>query len=184
MPRYSPVRSKYILQYSQIGYFKVEYPDYLYDFKLIYQDLINYFDGFECVKIIQPKYDMLSKINIKPSLSNRVYIITNFDSVIFTMVNMDEAVVDNLIERFEPSHLFFENAPDRLMTSYISTLYIFKGEKMFTKTPKYPFSVAELISVFKNENLVNFSGARDAYYAKPRRDHKKLLAQGSFDKGT
>ncbi len=184
MPRYGFVKSKYVLQYAQIGYFKVEYPDYLYDFKLIYQDLINYFEGFECVKILQPKYDMLSKLNIKPSLSNRIYIVTNFDSVVFTMVNMDEAVVDNLIEEFEPLHPFFENTPDRLMTSYISTLYIFKGEKMFTKTPISPFRVAELISVFKNENLVNFSGARDHYYAKPRRDRKKSIAQDSFNKDT
>lgn len=181
MPRYKSVESKYVLQYAQIGYFKIEYPDYLYDFKLIYQDLINYFDGFECVKLFQPKYDMLCKLNIKPALTNRTYIVTNFDDVVFAMVNMDEAVIDNLIDVYDRTSMLFDNAPDKVMTSYISTLYIFKGEKMYTNTQISPFKMAQLISVFKGSNLVNFSGARDDYYAKPRRERKKSLAQNSVN---
>lgn len=181
MPRHKPVESKYGLQYAGIGYFKIEYPDYLYDFKMIYRDLLNYFDGFECVKLLQPKYDMLCKLNIKPALANRAYIVTNFDSVVFAMVNMDEAVIDNLIDVYDRTSMLFDNAPDKVMTSYISTLYIFKDDKMYTNTQISPFKVAQLVSVFKKENLVNYEGARDDYYANPRRKHKKSLAQNSVD---
>ena len=184
MPRHGFKESKYTLQYAEIGYFKTEYPDYLYDFKLIYQDLMNYFEGFECVKMLQPKYDMLSKLHIKPVLSNRTYIVTNIDHVVLAMVNMDEAVIDNFIESFQSPFSLFEDSPDKVMTSYISTLYIFKGDEMCVKTSISPFRVAEFVSVFKNENLVNFSGARDSYYAKPRRQRKKSLAQDFLNKDT
>lgn len=184
MPRYKFVESKYFMQYNEIGYFKIEYPDFLYDFKLIYQDLINYFKDFNCVELFQPKYDMLCKLNIKPALSNRTYIVTNFDHVVFAMVDMDEAVIDNLIDLYDRTSMLFDNAPDKVMTSYISTLYIFKGDKMHTNTQISPFKMAQLISVFKKENLINYEGARDDYYAKPRREHKKLLAQNSADKTT
>lgn len=173
MPRSKFVDSQYTLQYAEIGYFKEQYPDYLFDFKLIYQDLMNDLIDFkEAEAEVKLKYEILNKLKVKPTLSNRVYIITSYDSPVLAMVNMDESVVDNLIKEYQYSFCF-EDVPERIMGSYISTLYIFKGEKMCLNTHISPFKVAMFTSVFKAENLVNYQGWRDTLYAKPRRERKK-----------
>lgn len=177
MPRSKPIESKYSLQYAEIGCFKTEYPDYLFDFKLIYRDVMDCMKDFEeAVTAIKPKYEMLTKLNIKPALSNRTYIVTSYDSPILAMVDMDESVVDNLIQEYEHSYLF-EDVPERILGSYISTLYVFKGDKMYLNTRISPFKVAVLTSVFRSENLINYQGWRDELYAKPRRESKKLLVK-------
>ncbi len=37
------------------------------------------------------------------------------------------------------------------------------------------FQLAQFMAVFKNENIVNYQGARDCWYAAPRRNAKKKL---------
>lgn len=173
MPRYGFKESKYSLLYDSIGYFKIEYEDYIYDFKHIYKDLSEFFSDTAYEKHFKDKYAILSKVNIKPTLSNRMYIITNFDRPVFTMVNMDESVIDHLIDTYKFLTFMSENIPQKVFASYISSLYIFKNDKMCLKERISPCKVAELVSVFKKENLVNYEGARDDYYAKPRREYKK-----------
>lgn len=176
MPRAKYVHSEYALQYNMIGYFKSKYPDFLFDFKYIYKDLIDFFDNSSIpVNQIKSKSEILESIKISPNLTNRTYIVTNYDDVVFAAVNMDCSVVDNLIDVFSWSSFLSENTPEQILGSYLSTLYIFKGDKMCLNARISPFKVAQLMAVFKTENIVNFQGARDDYYAAPRRKHKKSL---------
>lgn len=179
MPRAKVEFSKYDLQYAMIGSFKKNYPDYLYDFKCIYHNLLDFF-GDNCtdqINEIRSRTQVLDSLNIVPTENNRTYIITNYDSVVFTMVNMDNAVIDNLIDVYDIPviHYLNEEQPEKLFGGYVSSLYIFKEDKMCLKRRISPVLLAKLMAVFKNENLVNYQGARDSYYGKPRRESKKSL---------
>jgi len=182
MPRAKFVESKYTLQYAMIGYFKKEYPDYLYDFTLIYQDIINFFGEMSFdVSEIKAKYQQLSKIKLKPELPNRTYIVTNYGSPVLAAVNMDECVVDNLINTYKLLSLMSETKPEKILGSYISTLYVFKNDKMCLHNEISPFKVAQFMAAFKSENLVNFEGVRDSLYGEPRREYRRLHKQSAAD---
>ena len=62
--------------------------------------------------------------------------------------------------------------PEIINMSYISTIYLFKNDELVQLHNINPFKLAQFMAVFKNENIVNYQGARDTYYAKPRRDAK------------
>ena len=61
---------------------------------------------------------------------------------------------------------------DEIHPYYRSALYIFIGDKV----SRYELSagqLATLMAVFRNENLVDFSGTRDRFYGEPRRAHRE-----------
>lgn len=181
MPRSKFVPSKYTLLYSQLGYFKVEYPDFIFDFHMIYEDIIKFFSetnfkDYDEYTQIKAKSELTKRANIKPQLENRFYIITSYDEPVLAVVNMDNAVVQNLVETYDPSSFLLSDFPKALSGSYISTLYVFKGSEMLINTRISPFQMAHLMAAFKNENLVNYQGVRDSLYGEPRRRQKRKLS--------
>ena len=170
-----------IILFGEIGCFKKEYPDFVYDYSLICKDLADYF-GSECdyTQKLLDKAELTEMTRIKPQLDNRFYIVTNYDDIVLAVVNMDEAVIDNFLKSFK-YYWFSDDAPERVMCSYISSLYVFRGEKMVLKQRISPFTVAQLIAAFKAENLVDFRGVRDSFYGAPRRRKKSLSALGSIE---
>ena len=77
-------------------------------------------------------------------------------------------VIDDMIETFQLSSNDYEIYPP----TYISTIYIFQGDSLLLKSDISPHIFSQLMAVFKSENLVSFTGARDDWYAKPRRRKK------------
>lgn len=165
----------YNLLFSEIGWFKVNYTDFLYDFRFIYQDVLDFF-GDKIVPYdedIKERLNVISKANVKPSLKNRFYIITDICEVVLAVVDIDEAVFDNLVETFRFLDEYQPFKPESVNLSFISTMYLFKGEKLVQLHSLSPRKLAQFMAVFKNENIVNYQGARDDWYAKPRRTAKR-----------
>ena len=167
----------YNLLFHEVGYFKVNYTDFLYDFRFIYKDILDFYgDSLQSyAKNIQMKLDTVCKANVKPSFKNRIYIITDICNPVLAIVDMDDAVFDNMADRFS----FFEDmglslTPDKMLLSYAITMYLFKGDSLCKVHSLTPRKLAEFMAVFKNENIVNYQGARDSWYGEPRRRAKKV----------
>ncbi len=173
MPRAKYVPNPYSLTYDEIGYFKNEYPDFLCDFKTIYKDLAKYY-GKSCPAYseIQSKISMLQDIKEKAAHSNRIYIVTQYTSVVLAVVDFDEYAVNNLVNTY---HLLEDlGAVADCSNEYNSRLYVFKGSKMLVCSNLSTFKLAQFMAVFKKENLVDYQGARDEFYGKPRRKKTQL----------
>ncbi|MBQ8515609.1 MAG: hypothetical protein IJ496_09450 [Ruminococcus sp.] len=176
----------YNLLFHVVGYFKVNYTDFLYDFRFIYKEILDFYgdDLNTCPNDIQKKLDTVCKANVKPSFKNRVYIVTDTCEPVFAAVNMDDAVFDNMVETFA----FLEDMgasfiPDKMLLSYAITMYLFKGDSLCKIHSLSPRKLAEFMAVFKNENIVNYQGARDSWYGEPRRRAKKasqLLSDAEY----
>lgn len=178
MPRSKPDISKLSLLYNQLGYFKVEYPDFIFDFHMIYKDLIEYFSNTPFkdsskYSEIKEKMALTKRANVKPQLDNRFYIITSYDCPVLAVVNMDNAVIDNFIENYRQSSFLTMDTPESVFGAYISSLYVFKSDKMVLNSRISPYQMAKFMAAFKNENIVNYQGVRDSLYAEPRRKAKR-----------
>ncbi len=170
-----------IILFGEIGCFKKEYPDFVYDYGLICKDLADYFGSeFDYTEKLLDKAELMEKTQIKPQLDNRFYIVTYYDDIVLAVVNMDEAVIDNFLKTFK-YYWISDDAPERIMGSYVSSLYVFRGENMVLKQRISPFTVAQLIAAFKTENLVDFRGVRDAFYGAPRRRKKSFSSLDSIE---
>ena len=77
-------------------------------------------------------------------------------------------LIDDMIETLQVSSNDYEIYPP----TYISTIYIFQGDSLLLKTDIPPHILSLLMAVFKSENLISFTGARDDWYAKPRRHRR------------
>lgn len=163
----------YNLLFAKIGWFKVNYTDFLYDFRFIYQDILDFYGD----KIspynedIEERLKVISKANVKPAFKNRFYITTNIGEVVLAVVDIDESVFNNLAMSFKLFSALEEDPfqPEIINMSYISTIYFFEGDELIQFHTLSPYKLAQFMMVFKNENIVNYQGARDTYYAKPRR---------------
>lgn len=167
----------YNLLFFKIGCFKVNYTDFLYDFRFIYQDILDFYGDkiSPYDKDIEERLKIISKANVKPAFKNRFYIITNIGEVVLAVVDIDEPIFDNLVMTFKICQAFKEDdpfSPEVINMSYVSTIYLFEGNELVQMNNISPFELAKFMAVFKNENIVNYQGARDDYYAKPRRDAK------------
>ena len=103
---------------------------------------------------------------------------TEADFFRLVMFGMEECVVEYLDCKYGiPDGLDISNADnyqyvDEIHPYYRSALYIFIGDKV----SRYELStgqLATLMAVFRNENLVDFSGSRDRFYGAPRRSHRE-----------
>ena len=178
MPRSKLTTNQYSLLYSKIGYFKTEYPDFIYDFSLIYKSLLEIYLGTEFEKLsffsnTKEKMISLQKTHFKPHFDNRFYIVTAYDSPVLAVVNMDEPVIDNIIDTYNTLSFINDDCPERIPGSYFCTLFVFKGNEMVLKSFISPYKMAHFMAAFKNENLINYQGVRDSLYAAPRRRFKR-----------
>lgn len=178
MPRSKLIMDQYSLLYTQIGYFKIGYPDFIYDFSLIYKSLLDVYSGTEFEKLsffskMKEKMILLKNAHIKPQLNNRFYIVTSYDSPVLAVVNMDESVIDNIIQTYDKLSFITEDCPEKIPGSYLCTLFVFKGDKMHLNSFISPYKMAQFIAAFKTENLINYQGVRDSLYAEPRRRNRK-----------
>lgn len=110
----------------------------------------------------------LEKVIIPVENKTSVIICTNFDYIPFVLYDMDINIISAMIDSFQ----MFPSAYEIFPPAYISTAYIFEGKTLISKNNIAPHTLAQLMIVFKTENLVSFTGARDDWYAKPRRDAK------------
>lgn len=167
--------SPYNFAVSSIGCFKKSIPDFIYDFNIIYPKLYNFFAsaGYETEAVKSfSAYEIIKNVKAKPEHGNRIYIVTGMNNPVLAVVDMDCAVVDNLIDSFDFLSDFEEYTPEACLLSYYSTLYVFVGNELKLEHNLSPFKVAQLMAVFKNENFVSYVGARDSYYGAPRRKAK------------
>lgn len=161
----------YALQLCSIANLKKYVPEVLPSIKFALEEQFKRFSH------IMAKYDLdklnqdLSELrNISIPISNKssVLIFTNFTYLPFVLWDMDMRVIDDMIETLQVSSNDYEIYPP----TYISTIYIFQGDSLLLKTDIPPHILSQLMAVFKSENLVSFTGARDDWYAKPRRHRK------------
>lgn len=168
----------YNLLFTEIGYFKVNYTDFLYDFRYIYQDILSFYGDYleEYETEIKRKIKELNKAKVKPAFKNRVYIITDLVQPVLAITDVDEPVFDNLVNSHDIRLQYFSSKiPEKLFLSFNITMYLFKDEEMIQVHSLNTFQLAQFMAVFKNENIVNYQGARDCWYAAPRRNAKKKL---------
>lgn len=170
MPRASHDYSQpYAREVELIAFLKKNIPDVLPDLKRIYQYQLKRFSDImhsKDIDSIKERIQHLKTLNITQVTKSRAYIVTNLDYVPFVLVDMDDVVINNLIEKFEFPNI---QSPEVLTPDFISTLFVFKGKKLFYWTDLRPRDVINLTAAFKNENLYNFSRLRNDLYAKPRK---------------
>lgn len=166
----------YNLLFWEIGLFKTNYTDFLYDFRYIYKNIIDYFGDYleERANEIQSKIDIISNVNVEPKCKNRCYIITDIDHVVFAAVDQDEAVFDNLVNTFFLlDDLCRGNIPERVNMSYVTEMYLFRGKELCKVQYLSTLQLAQFMAAFHKENIIDFQGCRDDWYAKPRREAKR-----------
>lgn len=167
----------YNLLFHEIGWFKVNYTDFLYDFRYIYDNILTFYgeDLPEDYRTgLSTKLEIISKAHVKPAFKNRMYIVTGMHNVVLAAVDLDDVVFENLVETYE----FLESVdnsilPAKLNMCFVTAMYLFKGDHLCRIDYLTSRKLAEFMMVFKNENLVNYQGARDSWYGKPRREARK-----------
>jgi hypothetical protein len=162
----------YNLLFNEIGCFKTNYTDFLFDFRYIYRDILNYFGDYlkDYAPTIRKRLDTISNVNVQPMCKNRCYIVTDIDHVVFAAVDQDEAVFDNLVNTyFMLEDLIIGNIPDRVNMSYVTEMYLFKNDKLLKVKYLSTLQLAQFMAAFHKENIVNYQGCREDWYAKPRR---------------
>jgi hypothetical protein len=170
MPRAKPDHTQaHFLEMIDIANLKSYSTDLLFDFSVIYPIRLKKCgewlmdDDFESLKKIIEK---LSKFHVKPMIKSRVYIVTEDIHVCFAMYNMDECVIDQLEYIYGQCGISY---PEDYCPSFLATLYIFRDNQLTFSTDISVNQLVKIMAVFHKENLVNYSGARDDLYAKPRR---------------
>lgn len=161
----------YAFQLCSIANLKKYVPEVLPSIKFALEEQFKRFSH------IMAKYDLdklnqnLSELrNISIPINNKasVLIFTDFTYLPFVLWDMDMRVIDDMIETLQISSSDYEICPP----TYISTIYIFQGDSLLLKSDISPHILSQLMAVFKSENLVSFTGARDDWYEKPRRHRK------------
>lgn len=169
------------LLYVDIANLKRYCSDLLMDAKTIYAAQLQKLGTWmmpELVAKIENRMQELSNLEFTLQYKTRVYIVTEADFFRLVMFGMEECVVEYLDCKYGiPDGLDISNADnyqyvDEIHPYYRSALYIFIGDKV----SRYELStgqLATLMAVFRNENLVDFSGSRDRFYGAPRRSHRE-----------
>lgn len=179
-------KNPYNLLFHEIGYFKVNYTDFLYDFRFIYKDILDFYgDSLQSyANDIKMKLKAVQKAKVKHSFKNRTYIITDICEPVLAVVDLDEAVFNHLVDTlFFLEEMGSSLVPDKLYLGHAITMYLFKDESLCKVHSLSPRKLAEFMAVFKNENVVNYQSARDSWYGEPRRRAKKasqLLSDAEY----
>lgn len=173
MPRAkSSLPEEHGLLYADIAYLKRYSPDLLADAKVIYKEQLQRFEPWMLPGHLAKHKHILAElrsVKVKREFKTRVYIVSGVDSFKLVMFGMDECVIEHLaatydlveadpIEVVEATHPYFRSA-----------LFIFKDSKLVGRYELTSGQLSTLMAVFNKENLINYSGARDDYYGKPRR---------------
>lgn len=170
MPRISPdYNQPYAHDIAFRAHIKKNIPDVLPDLKHIYELQLKRFYDFlypDTVESLEEQIEYLSSLKVPLTTQNRIYIVTNLNYIPFVLVNMDDAVVQNLINLYNIQDI---KSPADINPSFISTLFIFSGKDLLYRSDIYPHDVAQLTAVFNKENLYNFSSTRYDLYGRPRR---------------
>lgn len=88
---------------------------------------------------------------------------TNIYDVVLAVVDLDDAVFDNIVDTFDfLSSLDACILPEKMNMCYVTNMYLFKGDKLVSTHSVTTRKLAEFLMVFKNENIVNYQGARDS----------------------
>lgn len=151
---------------------KEMHEDIIHDLKIIYPKQIKRFSNWlPCNDSVYEHFSLIKELNAETTLKYRAYIVSSVDMINLIMMPIDESVFKNLQDKYE---FISESTPKWVSPDYISTLFLFSGKRLLGGYDITANQLATLMAVFKKENLVDFSGARDDYYAKPRREYKKL----------
>lgn len=168
MPRYSGHYP------GAIAHLKKNITDIIFDFVEVYKFLADYYEEYlnpVHIKEFRNTAKNLSKLKpAKPAYKNRIYITTNYKFVSFMAVDFDEPVLENLkytcqlIQRDEDDGYYNGD--------YYGLLWVFEGTELTCTAFLSTKTVAQLVSVFHKENIVNIAAFRDSWFSEPRRRAK------------
>lgn len=158
--------------YRSIAYLKRYSPDLLADAKVIYGEQLQRFEAWmfpDHLAELKHTLAELRPVNVKREFKTRVYIVSGVDSFGLVMFGMDECVTEHLaathnLVKAEPIEVVETTPP-----YFRSALFIFNDSKLVGRYELTSNQLSTLMAVFNKENLINYSGARDDYYGKPRR---------------
>lgn len=172
MPRSKwPSGQENLLLMVKIATLKSYSTDLLSDAKYIYNELLTKYGRWidsEAEKKINSICKELSHLQMNPVLENRVYIVCGFDFIRLYMQNLDPSVVEHLQYVYDLCNSDWEYVD--CAPVFLSSIFIFqKGQAPFWRELSAG-QTATLMAVFHKENLVDFAGARDDFYGKPRRE--------------
>lgn len=171
MPRYKFDRTKkYAFEIAQTVHTKVNYEDIIFDLNIIYPLQLKRFKDFLLDdSSFYEKMNMVENLPAKITNKCRAYIFSAVYQANLVMMPIDESVFDNLCYVYD---LVQADVPEYVNPNYISTLFLFKDKDLVGNYDITASQLATLMAVFKNENLVNYSGARYDFYGKPRKNNK------------
>lgn len=158
-----------------IAHLKKNITDIIFDFVEVYNFLADYYQEYldpTHIKEFQNTAKKLSKLKPAiPAYKNRIYITTNYTFVPFMAVDFDEPVLNNL--KYTCELIQQEEDNDFYDGNYYSTLWVFEGTKLTCTAFLSAKTVAQLVSVFYKENMINIGAFRDSWFSEPRKREKR-----------
>lgn len=175
MPRSKlPLDQENLLLMMGIAALKSYSTDILADVQYIYNELLAKYGSWaepETEQKMRAISRSAAQIRMKPVLENRVYIVCGFKFICLYMQNLDPCVVEHLQYVYDLCNSDLEYVD--CAPAFLSSIFIFqKGQAPFW-CELSSGQMATLMAVFHKENLVDFAGARDDFYGKPRREAKR-----------
>lgn len=157
---------------AELATLKENAEDIIFDFVIIantilktYQGYLNFYEAEE----LESKLELCKNLcPNKLQYKNRIYITSDINFISLMMVNVDDAVKENIIYTCDTEDDHCDSDVERI---YTPCIWVFENNRLLKNKSLSSKIAIELCSVFYKENLVNYgSGFRDFWYAKPRKE--------------
>lgn len=155
----------------RLGRFKEYTPDLIFDARVIYQKQLEKFEQWyfqENWDAAQDIYQELCRAKAFPTHSLRLYVVTNDVHISLALYDMDERVIRELVATY--SQFGCSNDEDLIdvKPSFRTAIFVFENLDLILYEELSTLQLADLMAVFRKENLVDFAPLRDALYRTPR----------------
>lgn len=156
---------------AELATLKENAEDIIFDYKIIADTLLKLFQGYLSIyEVEELNKNICNCKKLRPKqlqYKNRIYITSDLDFISLMMVNVDEAVKENIIYTCETEDDHCDSDVERI---YAPCIWVFENKHLLKSKSLSSKIAIELCSVFYKENLVNYgSGFRDFWYAEPRK---------------
>lgn len=131
--------------------FKDHKSDMAYDLLQIFQDRAKRYKKymtFEDDSSIQRHINDLKPVVMAPRIRNKIYLVSEFERILLIALSISDLESEKLIEILEPYEGTFDIHPD-----YITTLYVFKKDKIIFRKDLYPGEFNMIARYFSDVNL-------------------------------
>lgn len=129
-----------------------------YDLRFIYSDRIHHYgkiaDEYELYRIME-HHKVLSEFSVKPDNSNRIYVVSGMECIMAICLEVSDVSIKKIIDSLKVEVSLSDPFPyEDVDTSFITTIYVFSGEKVVYSADLFPYWLGVLVQAFRNKNII------------------------------